>query len=539
MPSTLRRRAILLPLAALLALAGCGSIGSNSPAPAASGDNRPVKNGGTLRVALSAEPDKLDPTLARTLVGRTVFNAICEKLYDVDAKLDVVPQLAAALPEFSADGKTVTIKVRTGVKFADGTPLDAAAVKTSLDRHVSLAGSARKSELTSVAGVDATDPATVTIHLKAPFVPLTAVLADRAGMVMSPTALKAGNDKFATNPVCVGPFKFSTRVAQDRIEVVKDPNYYDAAKVHLDKVVYRIIADATTRLNNLRSGDVEVLDTVAATDVDTLKADPNQKLLTSDSLGYQGITVNLGNVAGVGKAAGSLAAPYAGPLAADPRVRRAFDLSLDRDAINKVVFRGQFTPTCSPISAASPLSSDAAQACPKHDAAAAKQLLQSAGVAMPVKVSMVLANTPDERRLGEAIQSQVKEGGFDLQLVPTEFSASLDQTDAGKYQLFRIGWSGRIDPDGNLAVFVQTKGSQNISGYASPAVDGLLDQARATPDQAKRKDLYGQLITKLHEDEPLIYLYRQKNLTGVANKVAGVQVYGDGLIRLGGAGFVA
>ncbi|OLB64470.1 MAG: ABC transporter substrate-binding protein [Actinobacteria bacterium 13_2_20CM_2_72_6] len=541
MPTMLTRRATILPLAAALALAGaaCGSIKSPSPTPADSGDTRAAKNGGTLRVALSAEPDKLDPTLARTLVGRTVFNAICEKLYDVDAKLAVVPQLAAALPEFSADGKTATIKVRTGVKFADGTPLDAAAVKTSLDRHMTLTGSARRSELTSVAGVDVADTSTVTIRLKTPFVPLTAVLADRSGMVMSPTALKAGDDKFATNPVCVGPYKFSTRVAQDRIEVVKDPNYYDAAKVHLDKVVYRIIADPTTRFNNLRSGDVEVLDTVAPTDVDSLKADPNLRLLSSESLGYQGITINLGNIAGLGKPPGQLAAPYAGPLAADARIRRAFELSLDRDALNKVVFRGQYAPTCSPISAASPLSSDAAQACPKHDPAAAKQLLTAAGVATPVKVSMVLANAADERRLGEAIQAQVKEGGFDLQLVPTEFSASLDQTDAGKFQLFRIGWSGRIDPDGNLAVFVQTKGSQNISGYANPAVDALLDQARATPDQAKRRDLYGQLITKLHEDVPLIYLYRQKNLTGVASKVVGVQVYGDGLIRFGAAGFAA
>jgi len=175
----------------------------------------------------------------------------------------------------------------------------------------------------------------------------------------------------------------------------------------------------------------------------------------------------------------------------------------------------------------------------EHDPAAAKQLLTQAGVATPVKVGMVLANTPDERRLGEAIQAQANDGGFDVQLVPTEFSASLDQTDAGKFQLFRIGWSGRIDPDGNLAVFVQTKGSQNISGYANPAVDALLDQARATPDQAKRRDLYGQLITKLHEDVPLIYLYRQKNLTGVASKVVGVHVYGDGLIRFGAAGFAA
>jgi peptide/nickel transport system substrate-binding protein len=538
MPNTpLTRRAAVL-LALPLVVAACSPINSGTPAPTASGE-RPAKDGGTLRVALSAEPDKLDPTLARTFVGRIVFNAICEKLYDIDSKLAVVPQLAAALPEFSADGKTVTIKIRSGVKFADGTPMDAAAVKTSLDRHMTLTGSARRSELSSVTGVDVVDASTVALKLKAPFVPLTAVLADRSGMIMSPEALKASGDSFATKPVCVGPFKFETRVAQDRIEVVKDPNYYDAAKVHLDKVVYKIIADATTRLNNLRSGDVEVQDTVAATDVDALKSDANLRLLTSDSLGYQGITINLGNVAGVGKPAGILPSPYAGPFATDVRVRRAFDMSLDRDAINKVVFRGQFTPTCSPISAASPLSSDAAQACPKHDPAAAKQLLTAAGAAMPVKVSMVLANTPEERRLGEAIQAQAKEGGFEVELVPTEFSASLDQTDAGKYQLFRIGWSGRIDPDGNIANFVRSEGSQNICGYSSKAVDDLIDQARAAPDQAKRRDLYGQVMTKLHEDLPLIYLYRAKNLSGVTNKVVGVQMYGDGLLRFGTAGFAA
>jgi peptide/nickel transport system substrate-binding protein len=540
MPSkrTFARRTALF-LAGTIVLAGCSSIKSDTPAATESADNRTAKNGGTLRIALASEPDRLDPTLARTLVGRTVFNAICEKLYDVDSSLKIVPQLASALPELSADGKTVTVKIRDGVKFADGTALDGAAVKTSLDRHLSLAGSARKSELASVAGVDLVDPRTVAIRLKTPFVPLTAVLADRAGMIMSPTALKAGDDKFATNPVCVGPFKFSSRVAQDRIEVVKDPNYYDAAKVHLDKLIYRIIADSTTRLNNLRSGDAEVLDAVAATDVDALKADSNQRLLTSDSLGYQGITINLGNVAGVGKPAGTLAAPFAGPFATDARVRRAFEMSLDRNAINTVVFRGQFSPACSPISPASPLSSDAAQACSKHDPAAAKQLLTSAGVTTPLKVSMVIANTPEGRRLGEAIQAQVKDGGFDLQLVPTEFSASLDQTDAGKYQLFQIGWSGRVDPDGNIANFLHSLGSQNINGYANPAVDALIDEARATPDAAKRRDLYGQMVTKLREDAALIYLYRQKNLTGVSSKVVGVQVYGDGIIRVGTAGFAA
>jgi len=433
----------------------------------------------------------------------------------------------------------VTIRLRTGVKFADGTPMDATAVKTSLDRHMTLATSARKTELASVATVEVVDAGTVKLTLKAAFTPLTAILADRAGMIMSPTALTASGDKFGTNPVCVGPFKFSTRVAQDRIEVVKDPNYYDASKVFLDKVVYRIIADATTRFNNLRSGDVEVLDAVAATDVDALKAEAKLALVSSDSLGYQGITINLANVNGVGKPGGALVAPYTGPLATDSRVRRAFELSLDRAAINQVVFRGQFTPACGPISADSPYSSPPAQACPAHDAAGAKKLLTDAGLTPPVKVSMVIGNTPDAARLGQAIQAQVAEGGFTLDLLPTEFAASLDQTDAGKYQMFAIGWSGRVDPDGNIANFVRSAGSQNISGYANAGVDGMLDQARASADVGARRDLYGKIITQLHQDVPLIYLYRQKNFTGVARTVVGVRVFSDGLLRFGTAGFAA
>jgi len=533
------RRRTILALSLVAVCAACSPVGQDSPPPASSEDNRAVKAGGTLRVALSAEPDRLDPTLARTLVGRTVFAAICEKLYDVDQQLRIVPQLASALPEFSGDGLTVTINVRGGVKFADGTALDAAAVKTSLDRHRTLAGSARTSELTSVDSVSVVDADTVSLKLKTPFTPLTAVLADRAGMIMSPDALKSGGAEFASNPVCVGPFKFASRVAQDRIEVVKDPNYYGAADVKLDRVIYRIIADGTTRFNNLRAGDVEVLDTVAATDVDALRADSNLRLVSSDSLGYQGITINLGNVDGVGKAPRTLAAPYAGPMATDVRVRRAFELSLDRTAINQVVFRGQFTPTCGPISADSPYSSGAAQACEKHDPAEAKRLLAAVGVPVPFKVSMVIGNTPEARRLGETIQSQVKDGGFELELQPTEFAASLTQTDSGRFQMFQIGWSGRIDPDGNITNFVRSGGSQNISGYSDATVDSLIDQARRTADVAVRRDLYGQVIGKLRGDVPLIYLYRQKNLTGVSGKVARVRVYGDGLIRFNAAGFAA
>ena len=523
-----------------LMLTGCAKIDNGSSPPQQGGgqDNRAVKAGGTMRVALDAEPDKLDPTLARTLVGRNVFNAICEKLYDVNEKLEIVPQLAASAPQVSSDGLTVTIKLRTGLKFADGGTMDAAAVKTSLDRHRTLEGSQRKSELTPVKDVTVTDPATVEIHLSQPFAPLPAVLADRAGMIMSPAALTAKGADFGSAPACIGPFRFSTRVAQDRIEVVKDPNYYDAAKVKLDKVIYKIIADSTTRFNNLRSGDVDVLFNVSSINVDELKGISNLRLIRSESLGYQGITVNLGNVSGVGKAPGTLAAPFAGPMAANAKVRKAFMLSIDRDALNRTVFRGVYSPACGPISSANPLSSDAAQACPKHDAAEAKKLLGEAGVSTPFKISLIIGNTPDGRRIGEAVKSMAAEGGFDVQIEPTEFASSLDQTDAGKFQVFQIGWSGRVDPDGNLSPFVSTKGSQNIAGYSNPDIDMWLTEARAAQDMGKRKELYGKIVGKLQEDSPLIYLWRQPNLLGVTDKVGQVQLFGDGLIRLGTAGFV-
>jgi peptide/nickel transport system substrate-binding protein len=525
-------------VAAVSALAACSSVGSTSSGQQSGGNEvgataKSVKQGGTLTVALSAEPDRLDPTLARSLYSRYVFNAMCEKLYDLDQNVTIVPQLAASLPQTSADGKTVTIKLRTGIKFADGTAFDAAAVKASLERHLTAKESARVSDLGPMDSVEATDPSTVTIHLTAPFAPLTAALSDRAGMIMSPKQLKAKGDDFGSDPVCVGPFKFAKRVPQNSIELVKDPNYYDAKNVHLDKLVYNIITDANIRAQNLKSGNADVADTVSTEDVDQLRSDANLSVLASPSLGYQGITFNVANANGVGTA------PKVGsqPFAKDKRVRQAFEYAVDRQQLVKTVFSGLFDPACGPISPASSFSSEAAQACRPHDPAKAKALLQQAGVSVPYKLSMLTSNTPDSLQFAQALQAQVKDGGFDLKIDPVEFTSLLDLEDQGKYQAVQIGWSGRPDPDGNISTFVATGGSQNVAGYSNPKVDALLQRAKESQDPAQRKALYGQLQGLLDDDAPLVYLYRQRNLTGVTKKVSGVQVFPDGIIRVARAGF--
>src|SRR4051812_46889151 len=191
----------------------------------------------TLRVGLAEDPDVLDPTLARSFVGRIVFAGLCDKLFDIDEKLQIVPQLATAY-EWSADSKALTLKLRQGVTFHDGEKLDAAAVKFNLERHKNLPGSSRRAELAPVASVDVLDPQTVRLNLSAPAAPLLSVLADRAGMMVSPKAAQAAGDKFAARPVCSGPFRFVERVAQDRIVLERYPGYWNKGAIHFERVVY-------------------------------------------------------------------------------------------------------------------------------------------------------------------------------------------------------------------------------------------------------------------------------------------------------------
>src|SRR5262245_34505325 len=264
----------------------------------------------TLRFGLAEDPDILDPTLARTFVGRIVFAALCDKLFDIDEKLNIVPQLATSY-EWSADSKALMLKLRPGVTFHDGERLDAAAVKYSLERHKTMQGSNRRGELAPVASVDVVDPMTVRINLSAPFAPLLAQLADRAGMIVSPKAAQADGDKFGAKPVCTGPFKFVERIAQDRIVLERYPNYWNKSEIHFDRIVYLPIPDSTVRLANLRSGQLDFIERLAASDVPQLKSDSRFKIAKIVEIGYQGITVNVGK--------SDLA--QKNPLGKDPRVQ--------------------------------------------------------------------------------------------------------------------------------------------------------------------------------------------------------------------------
>jgi peptide/nickel transport system substrate-binding protein len=474
-----------------------------------------------LRIGLAEDPDALDPTLARTFVGRLVFAGLCDKLFDIDEKLAIVPQLATG-SEWSADGKALTIKLRQGVTFHDGEKFDAAAVKYNIERHKTMAGSNRRGELAPVTTVDVLDPSTVRLNLSAPFSPLLAQLTDRAGMMVSPKAAQAAGDKFGAHPVCSGPYKFVERVPQDRIVLERYANYWNKGAVNFEKITYTPIPDATVRLANLRSGQLDFIERVAPSDMEKIVAEKKFKTASITEIGYQGITIN------VGKSDRA----KANPLGRDPRVREAFELSLDRQGLvqvvmdNEAIVGNQWVPPTNPFYAKN-------MPIPKRDIARAKQLLKEAGVPNP-SFTLVTPTTSDAQRIALVVQAMTREAGFDVKIQATEFATSLNMADKGDFEAYVLAWSGRPDPDGNLFSFHGCKQPLNYAGYCDAETDKLLNQSRATRDPAERRKVFEQIAARVLKERPIIYLYHRNWLWAYNAKLGGVRSLPDGLLRVTG-----
>ena len=475
----------------------------------------------TLRIGLAEDPDILDPTMARTFVGRIVFAGLCDKLFDLDEKLNVVPQLATS-HQWSADNKSLTIKLREGVTFHDGEKMDAQAVKYNLERHKNMKGSNRRGELAVVSSIDAVDPTTVRINLEAPFAPLLAVLTDRSGMMVSPKAAEAAGEKFGAKPVCSGPFRFVERIAQDRIVVERFTNYWNKGEIHFERIVYQPIVDATVRLANLRSGQLDFIERVAPSDIPNLRNDSRFKIAKIVEIGYQGITINVGK--------SDLA--QKNPLGRDPRVREAFELSLDREAIVKVAMEGEAQAGNQWVAPSNRFYGKSAPL-PKRNVERAKQLLKEAGVPNP-SFTLMTPTTSDAQRIAQIVQAMAKEAGFDIKIQSTEFATSLNLADKGQFEAYVLAWSGRADPDGNLHTMLACKGPTNYAGYCKDDVEKLITESRTSLDATRRAAAYDKIAQQVQKDRPIVYLFHRHWLWAHTAKLSGLRTVPDGMVRVQG-----
>lgn len=471
-----------------------------------------------IRIGLQEDPDSFDPARAYSFVGRIVLTSLCNKLIDAAPDLSMKPQLALSWST-SDDGKAVTFKLRPGVKFSDGTDFDAAAVALNLDRAMHLPESRRKSEVAALDTVDVIDPLTVRLNLKSPFAPLIAQLSDRAGTIASPKALQnpAG---FDTAPACSGPFKMADRVIQDHITLVRDPLYWDAGRIHIDKVEFRIIPDPAVRLANLRAGALDFAERILASDVAGLKTDPKFKVIVGPSIQYNGITINIANGTGGNP-----------DFQKSKELREALDLSIDREAINQVLFAGNGVPDNQPQPVGNPFHSPDRPMKPR-DVARAKELVKASGAAHP-SLELMVVNTSEQTQLAQMLQSMAAEAGIEIKLKTLEFQTLLSQEAKGDYQASLIGWSGRVDPDGNIYTLLGCKSPTNDARYCNEATESLLLRGQAeVGNLQEREKLYHQAINQIVDDHPIIYLYHPPLIMAMTAKLNGFGFHPDGLIRL-------
>lgn len=474
-----------------------------------------------LRIALQSDADVLDPDQSRTFVGRIVYASLCDKLVDITPDLEIIPQLATGWTT-SEDGASVTMQLREGVVFHDGTPFNAEAVAANIERSQTMEESRRKSELKSITSTEVTGEYEIKLNLAGPDATLMAQLADRAGMMVSPTAAAEAGADFGLNPVCSGAFTFTERVAQDKIVLTKFADYWNADAINFDSVTFLPIPDTTVRLANLQSGDIDMLERLAATDLAQAGADDSIVIDSAVSLGYQGITFNINN----GEKGDN-------PWGNEKLLRQALSYSIDREALNQVVFDGAFAAGNQSFPSTSPwyntnLPTEGA------DIEKAKALLAEAGYPDGISLEVQVPNSTEPLAVMQVVQAMASQAGIDLTITSKEFATLLSDQSAGDYTASQIGWSGRVDPDGNNHSFVTTSGGINDSKFSDPKVDELLNGARTAPSVEARKALYDEAMEIMLDELPRLFLYHQKWIWAYNDSMKGFTPYPDGMIRLEG-----
>lgn len=535
--SQLHRRAFLGGVAGLVVgalLAACGGTTAPSPPSGAPGGvttpgvgggtvadttTATPKRGGTLKAGLASDLYNLDPLLSGAVVDRQLYYNLYDSLVAMDTKLQIIPALAETWD--ISDPKTYVFHLHRDVKFHDGTDFNADAVKFNIERYLNDKTSRRKSELDSIQAVEVVDPYTVKFNLKAPFAPLLANLVDRAGMMVSPAAIKAGGEGFTRKPVGAGtgPFKFVEWVKDDHLTVERNPTYWKKDQdgqplPYLDKIIYRPITDETVLLTNLKTGDIDIDYGVPPKDYATVKGSGELVLREAPGLSYSSLAFN------------TQTEPFN-----RRELRQAVGAAIDREQINKTVFFGAQQIAYGPIPPSS-WAYDPELKAPASDVARAKEFLTAGGKPDGFTFEMKIASgSPVTSQLTQLLKDQLAQAGITMNITQLEASKAASDQQTGNFQAVYYGWSGRIDPDGNIYNQFHTGGSLSDTKYANPQVDALLDQTRAITDQNQRKALYQQVQKIIVDEAPFVFYGFPQAFQVSQPKVQGMQLYADYIMR--------
>jgi peptide/nickel transport system substrate-binding protein len=470
---------------------------------------------GVLVVAQIAEPQSLDPQ-AVTAVNdfRILMNVYDGLVRYAPGTLGIAPALATSWT-ISEDGKIYTFRLREGVRFHDGTPFDAEAVKFTFERMLDDSHPFHDTGpfplsffFSDIAEVSAPDPLTVVFTLKEPYAPFLSNLAYPTGLIVSPASVREYGKEYGRHPSGTGPFRFVEWQANARVAIEANPDYWNGAPA-LKAALFRPITDANTRVAEMLSGGVDVMVEAPPDNLAMFRDDPAFRVLEQAGPHLWFLILNA----------------RSGPLA-DKRVRQAVNYAIDKKALVENVLQGTATVAAGPTPPAFAWAHNDALKPYPHDPGKARALLKEAGAegaALTFYVTEGGSGMLQPVAMGAAIQADLAKVGLDVTIETYEWNTFLGKVNAGLgdgVDMAEMAWMTN-DPDTLPYLALRSdaspdKGGFNSGYYSNPEVDDLLEAARTETDQSRRAELYKRMQTIVHDDAPWAFIanWKQNAVTG-------------------------
>lgn len=496
-----------LALAATLALSTAWTaVGAAQETP---------RRGGVLNVAFASDTKTLDPTFSVNFSERQPLYLIYNTLVALKPDFSIGPELAERW-EVSEDGKHVTLHLRSGVKFHDGTDFNAAAAKFNLDRRMdpTLNSPQRGPLVEVIEGVDAPDAQTLVIRLTQPSPNLLGMLAQREGFMVSPTAAEKLGKDLGVKPVGTGPFIFKEWVPGNRLVVERNPNYWEKDKPYLDGVTFRDISTTAVSIQRLLTGEADY--TSALSPIDVRQIENNKAVVLDPST--------------VGRWY-SLQWQVDKPPFNNSKLRQAIAHGIDRKRIIDIVMSGKAAVSNSPTP------NKLWWAAPdipgyEYDPAKAKALLAEAGHPNGLEITLSTPQVALLQQINQLVQEQLKAIGITVKLEPVSQSDWYPRVIQFAINFTPMRWAQRPDPDGILTLLFDSKGAGNSTRYSNPEVDALLAQARNLVDQSARKPIYQKMQQVISDDLPYLPLFFSLEFAAMRSNVRGHVWIADEIPRL-------
>jgi peptide/nickel transport system substrate-binding protein len=498
------RRTVTVWLAALLvatSLVSTGTVRAQQPVA-----------GGTLTFAAGADPDSLDPLNTQSNPGEQVNRMMYDNLVRFNAKMELEPALAQSWTQ-SPDGHTWTFKLRSGVRFHDGTPFDAKAVKYFFDRVLGDEKPFKASLYTPfVQGAQVIDDTTVRVMLKQPFAPFLFRLAHSAGGIVSPAAHQKWGKDLTLHPVGTGPFKFVEWVKGDHVTLERNDGYW-GGKPALDRVLVKTVREDSARVLMLESGDADLIINIPPEDIPRLRKDARFAVDSIPTARALFITINVKKK------------PFD-----DVRVRQALNYAVNREAIVTSLFQGNAEAIPGIVA---PLQNGFAKiAGYGYDPKKAKELLAQAGATgLKVKLWSPKGRYVKDFELAQAVQQDLSAVGIDAALTTMEWGAYLSATKTPPEQtdreLFLLGWSPSTG-EAHWGIFPLLHSSQmapkgdDRGFFASKALDDAIDKAGSATSEPARLGALREAQQVVIKEAPYVFLISPNMIVGMSKKVHGV-----------------